>query len=95
MFDIVWDTYRPDSLKATSRGKGTRRNVLPMYFPGFLQHATNNEELFNLPKEEVVNHEYPPIKHVDTTNGSHVKLIRADILMSANDHQETESRICL
>ena len=98
MFDIVWDTYRPDSSKATTRekrGKRTRRTVLPVYFAGFLQDTTNKEELFNLPTEDVIKHDYPPSKHVYTTSGSHVKYNRADISMSANIHQETDSRTCL
>ena len=97
-FDIVWDTYRPDSLKATTRekrGKGTRRKMLSMYFAVFLQDATNKEELFNLPTEDVVKHDYPPSKYVYTTSGSHVKSNRVDISMSANDHKEQDSRICL
>ena len=98
MVDIVWDTYRPDSSKATTRekrGKRTRRTVLPVYFAGFLQDTTNKEELFNLPTEDVIKHDYPPSKHVYTTSGSHVKYNRADISMSANIHQETDSRTCL
>ena len=54
-----------------------------MCFAGFLQDATNKEELFNLPTE------------VYTTIGSHVKSNSADISVSANDHQEADSRICL
>ena len=77
---MVWDTYRPDSLKATTgekRGKGARRKVfldakLPMYCAGFLQDATNKEELFNLPTEDVVKHDYPKSKHVYITSGLHV-----------------------
>ena len=49
--DIVWDIYRPDSLKTTTReklGNGTRRKMsrdakLPMYFAGFLSDVTNKE----------------------------------------------------
>ena len=66
-----------------------------MYFAGFLQDTTNKEELFNLPTEDVVKHDYPPSKHVYTTSGSYVKSNSADISMSANDHQEADSRLCL
>ena len=66
-----------------------------MYYAGFLQDAINKEELFNLPTEDVVKHDYPPSKHVYTNSGSHVKLNCADTSMSANDHQETDRRICL
>ena len=66
-----------------------------MYFAGFLQDATNNEELFNLLTEDVVKHDYPPSKHVYIFSDSHVKSNRADISMSVNDHEEADSRICL
>ena len=69
--------------------------MLPMYFAVFLQDASKKEELFNLPTVDVVKHDYPPSKHVYTTSGSHVKSNRVDISMSANDHQETDSRMCL
>ena len=82
-------------LTREKRRKSTRRKVLPIYFAGFLQDATNKEELSNLSTEDVVKHDYPPSKHVYTTSGSHVKSNSADISISANDHQETDSRICL
>ena len=88
------DKYRPDSLKATTREKrGKGRNLsrdakLPMFFVCILQDATNKEQLFNLLKEDVVKHEHPPSKQVYITSGSHVKPNRADISMSANDHEE-------
>ena len=66
-----------------------------MYFAGFLQDATNKEELFNLPKEDVVKYDYPPSRLVYITSGSHVKSNCADVSLSANDHQETDNRICL
>ena len=56
---------------------------------------TNKEALFKPPKEDVVKHDYPPSKHVQRTSGSHLKSNRADISMSANDHEEADSRICL
>ena len=91
-------TYQPDSLKVTTRenrGKGTRRKVLPIYFASFLQDTTNKEELFNLPTEDVVKHDYPPSKHVYITSGSHVTSNCVNISMSANDQHKTDSRICL
>ena len=50
--DMVWDTYRPDSMKATTRekrGNGTSRKVsrdakLAVYSAGFLQDVTKKEE---------------------------------------------------
>ena len=43
----------------------------------------------------MVKHDYPKSKHVYITSGSHVKSNRANISMSANDHEEADSRICL
>ena len=53
--DIVWDVYRPDSLKREtqdSRGKGIRRKVtdqtpVPINWQGFLCVDDNKAELFN------------------------------------------------
>ena len=59
------------------------------------QCATNKEALFKLLKEDVVKLDYPPSQHVYITSGSHIKSNRADISMSANDHEEADSRICL
>ena len=53
------------------------------------QCATNKEALFNLLKEDVVTHGYPPNIHVHITSGSYVKSKCAYILVSANGHQET------
>ena len=68
---------------------------LPMFLAGFLQDATNKEELFNLLTEDVVKHDYTPSKHMYITNGSYVKSNRADISMSANYHEEANGRMCL
>ena len=64
---------------------------LPMFFAGFLQNATNKEELFNFLTEDVVKHDYPPSKHVYITHGSHVKSNRTEISTSAIDHEEADS----
>ena len=52
--DIVWDIYRPDSLKGTTRerrGTGTRRRVhastrIPGNWQSFLRNDDNKQELF-------------------------------------------------
>ena len=72
----------------------SRDAKLSKYFAGFLQNAINKEELFNPLMEDVVKHDYQPSKHVYITSGSHEKSNRADISMSANDHEEVDSRIC-
>ena len=52
--DVVWDTYKPDSLKESARekrGKGRRRKVsddtkLPGNWMDFLRDPSNKKELF-------------------------------------------------
>ena len=59
--DIVWDTYIPDTLKATTRekrGKGTRKQVMPSTLipkncSDFLQVDKNKTELFKFLSGEV------------------------------------------
>lgn len=101
--DIIWDTYRSDSLKAATRekrGKGVRRKVshttkLPGQFTAFLQDDTNKEELFALLSEDVINHEFPSTKTVTITSGRMVASNDASIAMEESDHEEADSRLCL
>ena len=59
--DIVWDSYRDDSLKSSARkkrGSGIRRRVLenvalPHNWPEFLRNSDNKKELFNFLAEKV------------------------------------------
>ena len=57
--------------------------------------STNMEARFNLLKEDVVTHVYPPSKHMHVTCVSHVRSKCADISMWAIDHEEADNRICL
>ncbi len=101
--DIVWDTYRADSLKAATRekrGKGVRRKVsrnakLPTHFVGFLQDDTNKQELFTLLSEDVIAHEYPSAKTVNITSGCGIESNDANNTMEDCDHEEADSRLCL
>lgn len=60
--DIVWDVYRQDSLKASTRekrGSGQRRKVLlttriPSNWRNFLRVDENKSELFLLLAEQIV-----------------------------------------
>ena len=60
--DVVWDDYRPDSLKAQTRdmrGKGIRRrvepnNAVPKNWAEFLRINENKTELFAFLSKEIV-----------------------------------------
>jgi hypothetical protein len=75
--DIVWDIYKQDSLKGSTRakrGKGLRRKVggntkLPTNFPDFLRDPINKEELFDLLTRKVSTCRYPAAKEVYITSG--------------------------
>ena len=75
--DVVWDSYRPDSVKESTRekrGTGLRRKVtgktkLPRNFPDFLRDSTNKEELFAFLTQKVSTHRFPENKEVYITSG--------------------------
>lgn len=60
--DLVWDTYRADSLKASARakrGKGVRRRVtaegaIPSSWENFLREDTNKTQLFKFLSEALI-----------------------------------------
>ena len=74
--DIVWDTYKTDSIKEATRekrGKGIRRKVgektkMPGNFADFLRDPTNKEELFGLLTMKVTCSNYGPGKDVYITS---------------------------
>ena len=59
--DIIWDVYKPGSLKECTRekrGRGIRRKVsgttkLPSKFKDFLRDSMNKEELFSFLTDKV------------------------------------------
>ena len=65
--DVVWDTYRPESLKESTRqkrGKGVRRKVsgetkLPRNWSDFLHDSSNKKELFDFLTYKVANFFFP------------------------------------
>ena len=74
--DIVWDTYKADSLKEFTRekrGHGVRRKVsrqFPSQFQNFVQHSSNKQELFEFLTQKVLECDYPPDKQVYITSGN-------------------------
>ena len=75
--DIVWDLYKNNSLKETTRifrGTGIRTKVegktkLPAKFSNFLLHPQNKKELFNLLTEKVASINHSQEKEVYITSG--------------------------
>ena len=76
--DIIWDIYRAESLKESTRekrGKGIRRKVsgqanMPSNFQDFLCDSRNKEELFNFLTDKVSSYNgYPLDKEIYITAG--------------------------
>ena len=75
--DIIWDQYKPNSLKDSTRekrGKGIRKKVsgptkLPSNFQNFLRDSKNKEELFNFLSTKVSHSNSLSGKNVYITSG--------------------------
>jgi hypothetical protein len=97
--DVVWDTYRPDSVKEATRekrGKGARKKVsdktkLPKNWNSFLLDAANKQELFALLSEKVRYLSCPEDKVVVITAGEDV--ISSGPPMPSCNHEEADTRI--
>lgn len=103
--DIVWDVYRPDSLKSTTRvkrGKGVRRRVaathsIPGNWQEFLRVNDNKTELFEFLAHQVVDN-VSAEREVYSTCGDHVLCSCVDQDVSALapcSHEEADTRILL
>ena len=98
--DVVWDTYRADSLKECTRekrGKGVRRKVhcqtkLPSNWMDFLRDATNKKELFAFLTTKVAEFSFPPSKVVHITSGESVVSCNSARMPDCN-HEEADTRI--
>lgn len=103
--DLVWDQYKSDSLKATTRfkrGSGSRRKVLPSAdlprnWADFLHNASNKTELFQFLNNSV----FSSIGIVDgkqivLTEGSHA-LCHDSVVPSLDlcSHEEADTRMLL
>ena len=79
--DVVWDTYKEESLNESARekrgGAGQRRKVtsetkLPSKWKMFLQDTNNKEELFSLLTGKVKDFQFPENKEVNIASGENV-----------------------
>ena len=101
--DIVWDDYRPESLKESTRqkrGPGIRRKVagdtkIPAKWIDFLRDATNKAELFAFLTHKVEVFKWPIDKCVYVTSGNAVISIGGHSPMGNCDHEEADTRIVI
>ena len=99
--DVVWDDYRPDSLKEGTRekrGKGVRRKVssdakLPSNWNDFLRDPMNKKELFGLLSSVVADCDVPSVWSVYITAGEGVTCVGTQIEMSSCNHEEADTRV--
>ena len=101
--DVVWDTYIPDSIKASTRekrGKGIRRKVagknkVPTNWKGFLRDEKNKQELFEFLSTKIVAFDYAESKEVFVTKGQNVLTNKITLQMSSCDHEEADTRLII
>ena len=99
--DVVWDTYRPESLKESTcqkRGKGVRRKVsgetkLPRNWSDFLHDSSNKKELFDFLTYKVANFVFPEGKAVYITSEESVLTVCSSSPMPNRNHEEAGARI--
>ena len=99
--DVVWDTYRPESLKESTcqkRGKGVRRKVsgetkLPRNWSDFLHDSSNKKELFDFLTYKVANFVFPEGKAVYITSEESVLTVCSSSPMPNRSHEEADARI--
>lgn len=99
--DIVWDDYRPGTLKEQTRekrGKGVRRrvapqNAVPKNWGEFLRHAENKKELFSFLSREVIT--IPTDKQIISTLLEDVvcRQERHTEGLAPCSHEEADSRV--
>ena len=99
--DIVWDTYKGNSIKNSTRekrGKGQRRKVtgetkIPPNWKAFLQDNTNKKELFALLTDRVADFQFPEDKEVYITSEEDVLSSQGPSDVQRCDHEEADTRI--
>ena len=100
-FDVVWDTYVPNSIKESARekrGKGIRRKVagknkLPGNWADFLRDSNNKKELFAFLSNKIASIDCPDGKEIIITCGATVILRGTERSMPQCDHEEADTRL--
>ncbi|MES9882849.1 MAG: hypothetical protein ABW185_18430 [Sedimenticola sp.] len=101
--DVVFDIYKPDSLKAATRkkrGKGLRIRVegtkkLPGNWAQFLREDGNKTELFGLISTNVIGQNFPGIVIITHGDGLHCSETIEHARMSPCTHEEADTRMLL
>ena len=101
--DIVWDKYKENSIKDTTRekrGKGQRRKMtedtkIAANWRGFLQDNSNKKELFSLLTNKVANFNFSEDKEVNITSEESVVSSKGSTDMPRCDHEEADTRIAV
>ena len=101
-FDIVWDRYKTNSLKESTRekrGTGVRTKLsgqakFQAKFKDFLLDSQNKQELFSFLTENIYKQNYDG-KIVTITNQNSVLCMHLQPGMVDSDHEEADTRICL
>jgi len=95
--DVIWDEYKPDSLKGMTRqnrGKGSRRRVapstaIPKNWKDFLRVDENKSELFTFLSRQIASTPTDDGKEVYATDGTAVLCsVEADLTKLAPCYQE-------
>ena len=104
--DIIWDTYKQDSLKGTARskrGKGVRRHVvgkacLPGNWQSFLRLDSNKTELFSFLSSVLLKELCDANKKIVVTDGEMIRytqILQNMHTLSPCSHEEADTRILL
>lgn len=99
--DMVWDTYKKNNIKETTRekrGKGVRKKVeaqnkIPGKWQDFLRDPDNKKELFAFLTNEIKHCEFPSYKEVIVTPGDAAVCRGSDHHIPHCDHEEADTRM--
>lgn len=101
--DVVWDQYKPNSLKSQTRdkrGKGVRKRVngstnLPVNWQQFLRIDANKAELFSFLAQHITT--IDATEEIVTTQGEevYVSVQRDTSRLSPCNHEEADTRMIL
>ena len=101
--DIVWDTYKANSIKDSARekrGKGQRRNVTsdtktPPNWKAFLTDNTNKKELFAFLESGVSNFQFLENMDINIALDESVVSSRGSTDTQRCGHEEADTRIAV
>ena len=100
--DLVWDSYKGDSLKANSQGKmwkgGAQSATIPGNWQNFLREDLNKKELFSFLSKSLIQSFIEATKELVVTDGEQVLYVPSqnDLhLLSPCSHEEADMHMLL